>query len=531
MISTWKDSFSVISRRVLSAGTLMFMAALPSVVQAFGLEEVTAQARELARQPYQAPESNLPAEFRNMLFGDYIRIRPRPDRFTWREHDTPFKLAFYHQGMQFDSPVRINEIVDGEIQELRYNPADFDFDGLEIDPASTADLGYAGFRIIYPVNRPDKEDELMSVLGASYFRVIGEGQVYGLSGRGLAIETALPEPEEFPDFREFWIERPGAGARELVFYALMDSPRVTGAYKFTLRPGTDTVLDVESRVFLRAPVRKLGIAPLTSMFLYSPHQAPAASNFRPAIHDSNGLAMADAQNQWTWRPLHNPPHLTVSRFPMSNPRGFGLLQRGHDFWRFQDLEDRYDLRPSAWIEPRGSWGKGYVELVEIPAPDETNDNMVAFWSPERMPAVGEMQTWDYRIHWTLDEAALRQTDLAWVNQTMRGAGEVRQANLIRQTDGSISLFADFEGPALQQLPAGTTPEVDLQIQGPARLLDQVLIANPELRGWRLALRLQVDDPTQAIEIQAKLKQGGKPLSETWLHQLPRDVLTSRPGGA
>src|SRR5690606_3413126 len=227
-------------------------------------------------------------------------------------------------------------------------------------------LGYAGFRILFPVNRPDVHDEVMSLLGASYFRVIGKGQVYGLSGRGLAIDSGLPQPEEFPEFREFWIERPERGEKHMVVYALMDSPRATGAFKLTLAPDQElgAVLDVESRVFLRENVEKLGIAPLTSMFLFGPNQPLKTGNFRPAIHDSNGLAIHTGEDEWIWRPLNNPDEVTVNTYQVENPKGFGLLQRGHAFHQYEDLIDRYDIRPSAWIEPKGEWGPGQVELIE-----------------------------------------------------------------------------------------------------------------------------------------------------------------------
>jgi len=502
--------------------------AASGAVSAFTLDDVTALARERAAQPYEAPASNLPPEFSRMLFGDYIKIRPRPEAFAWREHDTPFKLAFYHQGMQFDSPVVIHEIVGDEVSEFQYDPAAFDFGGMEFDPQATSQLGYAGFRVLYPINQAEKEDEIMSVLGASYYRVIGKDQIYGLSGRGLAIETAMPHAEEFPDFRELWIERPAPGDESLVFYALLDSPRATGAYKYTLTPGEDSVLDVESRIFLREPVDKLGIAPLTSMFLFGPHQPARERNFRPAIHDSNGLAIETGEGEWLWRPLHNPPHLNISLFSVTNPRGFGLLQRGHEFWRYEDIEDRYDLRPSAWIEPRGNWGKGVVELVEIPTLDETNDNIVAFWSPERMPEPGQMQTYDYRIRWTLDEPGLLPDDLAWVDQTLSTAGEVRQANLIRELDGSLGLLVDFKGPVFATLPgdAKLRPEVD--VNGNAEVIDQLLQRNPGLPGWRLSLRVRVKDTEQPVEMRARLDHQGKPVTETWSFQIPPGELSRQP---
>ncbi len=488
--------------------------------QAFSLDDVTNRARTLVEKPYQKPASNLPPVFSSMQFGDYIKIQPRRDQFAWNDVDTPFKLGFYHQGMHFNVPVKINEVVGDQVREMKYQPERFDFGGLNFDRESTSKLGYAGFRVMYPINKENQLDEIMSVLGASYFRVIGKDQIYGLSGRGLAIDTGLSKPEEFPDFREFWIERPKPEDRHVVIYALMDSPRATGAYRFVLRPGADAVLDVQSRVFMRDTVTRFGIAPLTSMFLYGPSQRTHHHNFRPALHDSNGLAIRTGQGEWLWRPLNNPPfNVALSSFQVDNPRGFGLLQRGHEFWRYEDLKDRYDLRPSAWIEPQGDWGRGTVELIEIPTPDETNDNIVAFWSPEKMPVKGQAMQFDYRIHWTLNEPAF-MGNTAWVKQTLRSAGEITQANLIRKLDGTTGLAVDFEGPVLQQLPAGTQVAAQVSVDDNAEVIENVLVPNGPIKGWRLNLRVKVKDPTRPVEMRANLVENGRVLSETWSFQLP-----------
>ncbi len=497
---------------------------------AFSLDDVLARARTLADQPYQAPANNLPPAFRQMQFADYIKIQPRRDQMEWKDQGTPFRLAFYHQGMQFSSPVRINEIVGGAVQEIRYDPARFDFGDLKLDKSATARLGYAGFRVLYPINQAGKDDEIMSVLGASYFRVVGKGQVYGLSGRGLAIDTGLPVAEEFPAFREFWLVRPAARDKQLVFYALLDSPRATGAYRFELTPGlatSDTTLKVQARILMRGPVAKLGVAPLTSMFLFGPNQQRDPYNYRPALHDSNGLAIHTGGGEWLWRPLNNPRQLAISTFQVTNPRGFGLLQRGRAFSAFEDLKDRYDLRPSAWIVPEGDWGKGKVELVEIPTPDETNDNIVAFWTPDTLPPKGQPLRADYTIHWTLDERALLDQKLAWVKQTLRSAGEVMQPNLIRHLDGSIGLTVDFEGPVLATLPAGTPVQLQLSAGENAEILEQTLQPNPPIQGWRSQLRLKVKDPQKAVEIREALVSGGRTLSETWSYQLPPNSVPAR----
>jgi glucans biosynthesis protein len=515
------------ARRKKTQHTLLCMTSLAAVLwagqaRAFSLDDVTARARDLVEKPYTAPVSNLPPVFSGMQFADYQKMQPRADRFEWRDLSTPFRLNFYHQGMHFNAPVRINEINGSEVREIRYDPERFDFGNLSFDKGATSTLGYAGFRVMYPINQEGKDDEIMSFLGASYFRVIGKGQVYGLSSRGLAIDTAPPGGEEFPDFREFWVQRPGPQDGQLVIYALLDSPRATGAYQFILTPGgKDAVVDVQANVFVRGDIRTLGIAPLTSMFLYGPNQqSDLKRNFRPAIHDSNGLAIQTGSGEWLWRPLNNPKSLAISAFSVENPKGFGLLQRGHEFWRYEDLKDRYDLRPSAWIEPHGDWGKGKVTLMEIPTPDETNDNIVAFWTPDAPPQKGQMLQFAYRMHWTTDEPALHGQDNAWVRQTFHTDGEQLQANLIRQLDGSSAFLIDFEGPVLAKLPADAAVNAQVSVGDNAELLESTVQRNPAIKGWRVTLRVKVKNPALPVEMRAALAQGDKPLSETWSYQLP-----------
>ncbi|RYF06240.1 MAG: glucan biosynthesis protein G [Comamonadaceae bacterium] len=500
---------------------------------AFSLDDVAQQARALMEKPYAAPVSNLPPVFSTMQFADYQKMQPRTDRFEWRDLPTPFRLSFYHQGMQFNAPVRIHEITAAGVQEIKYDAERFDFGNLNVDKGATSALGYAGFRVLYPINQPDKLDEIVSFLGASYFRVIGKGQVYGLSSRGLAIDTAPPGAEEFPNFRQFWIQRPQADDRRVVIYALLDSPRVTGAYQFTVTPGgKDAVVDVQARIFARTDsIKSLGIAPLTSMFLYGPNQQSDVKrgNFRPAIHDSNGLAIHTGKGEWLWRPLNNPRQLAISAFEVENPKGFGLLQRGREFSRYEDLRDRYDLRPSAWIEPQGDWGKGHVTLMEIPTPDETNDNIVAYWTPDKPLRRGQMQQFAYRMHWTTDEPALHSAGNAWVKQTLHSESEQLQANLIRKLDGASAFLIDFEGPALAQPATAIAINPHVSVDSNAQLLGVDIQRNPAIQGWRVTVRVHVKNPALPVEIRAALMQGDKPISETWSYQIaPQPVPPAAP---
>ncbi|MBC2654683.1 glucan biosynthesis protein G [Pseudomonas sp. MSSRFD41] len=491
-------------RNVLVTGSALVCLLGAGPLMAFNLDDVSTKAKDLAGQKYEAPRSNLPAEFRDMKFADYQKIRFLSEKAEWADQKTPFKLSFYHQGMHFDTPVKINEISANSVSEIKYDPSRFDFGDLTFDPKATEKLGYAGFRVLYPINKADKQDEIMTMLGASYFRVVGKGHVYGLSARGLAIDTALPSGEEFPRFSEFWIQQPKPTDKHLVIYALLDSPRATGAYRLTLRPGADTIVDVKARVFLRDKVGKLGLAPLTSMYLFGANQPSKVLNYRRELHDSSGLSIHAGNGEWIWRPLNNPKHLAVSNFSVENPRGFGLLQRGRDFSHYEDLDDRYDKRPSAWIEPKGDWGKGTVDLVEIPTADETNDNIVAFWNPEKQPEPGQPLDFAYRLHWTMDEASLHSPDSAWVEQTLRSTGDVKQSNLIRQPDGSVAYLVDFEGPSLAALPGSTEVRSQVSVGDNAELVENNVRYNPETKGWRLTLRLKVKDPSKATELRAAL---------------------------
>ncbi len=491
-------------RKALIAGSALMCLLGSGQLWAFNLDDVAAKAKDLAGQKYEAPKSNLPAVFRDMKFADYQKIHFRTEKAEWAGEKTPFELSFYHQGMHFDTPVKINEVTATTVEEIKYDPSRFDFGDLQFDAKATEKLGYAGFRVLYPINKADKQDEIMTLLGASYFRVVGKGQVYGLSARGLAIDTALPSGEEFPRFTEFWVERPSANDKHLVIYALLDSPRSTGAYKLILRPGSDTIVDVQSKVFLRDHVSRLGIAPLTSMYLFGSNQPSRVPNYRPSLHDSEGLSIHAGNGEWLWRPLNNPKHLAVSNFSVENPRGFGLLQRNRDFGFFEDLDDNYQKRPSTWIEPKGDWGKGTVDLVEIPTADETNDNIVAFWSPEKLPEPGTPIEYEYRLHWTMDESEFHSPELGWVKQTMRSTGDVKQSNLIRQPDGSVAFLVDFEGPALAKLAPDTAVRTQVSLDDNAELVENNLRYNPEIKGWRLTLRMKVKDPGKAVEMRAAL---------------------------
>jgi glucans biosynthesis protein len=497
--------------KFLLLGLLLALAAPAS--RAFDFDDVAQRARELAAAPHKRGPG-LPKELQGLDYDRYRDIRYRPERFLWRDAKLPFELAFFHPGLYFDQPVRLHEVTADGAREIRFDPEAFDYGANKLDPAKLKGLGlgFAGFRVHYPVNTPKYKDEVLVFLGASYFRALGKGQRYGASARGLAIDTALAGGEEFPRFVEFWIERPAPGAKTLTVYALLDSRRAAGAYRFVLRPGTDTVMEVKARLFLREKVGKLALAPLTSMYLFGENQRAPYDDFRPEVHDSDGLSVQTADGEWLWRPLVNPRRLLTTSFGMSNPRGFGLMQRDRDYAHYEDTEVRHELRPSVWVAPRGDWGAGRVELVQIPVPDETNDNIVAYWVPDAPPAPGQPYDFEYRLLWQKD--AETRPSQAWVSQTRRGRGYVRKP------DDSISFVIDWEGPVFRQLPADAKVEALFTSGENGRILEVNAWPNEVSGGWRSTVRLRRLDDAKPVELRAFLRTAEGAISETWSYILP-----------
>jgi periplasmic glucans biosynthesis protein len=344
---------------------------------AASFEAVEAMAARLAAQPYKQPAS-IEGDMRRLTYDQYRALRAKPDTALWRDGKGQFRVEFFPAGFIYETPVQVFVVESGMARPLPVSPDQFDFSdtGLRQPPQK---IELAGLRLLHPLNRPDKFDEVTAFLGATYFRAVGRGQVYGGSFRGLAIDTGIGgKAEEFPLFRAFWLLKPADDAGDMTVWALLDSPSVAGAYAFTVRPGARTVLETKSVLYMRNDVQVLGLAPLTSMF-FSGKAQPTRDDYRPEIHDSDGFYIATGKGERLWRPLENPDALAVSAFQDSNPRGFGLRQRERDFDRYQDTGASLQARPSLWVEPVGDWGDGEVRLLELPTQSETNDNIAAFW--------------------------------------------------------------------------------------------------------------------------------------------------------
>ncbi len=366
--------------------------------KSFSHETVVEIAEKLSQSLFAEPQK-IPEALTKIDYSTYRKINFQKNAAVWGSTPTPFSIELFAPGFLYKELIDIDVVENGQSISMGLSESSFNVPDESIGRL-LAEIGkFAGFRLHYPINRSDYNDEFIVFQGASYFRGISKGQLYGLSARGLAINVAGPKGEEFPLFKHFWIERPSKHHDAIVVHALLDSKSVTGAYRFGIYPGAPTWMDVDVILFPRQDVQHVGMAPLTSMFMHGGIDRSDIADYRPAVHDSEGLLMENGNGEKIWRPLNNPRKLQVSAFMGENPKGFGLIQRHRQFDYYQDLEAKYHLRPSAWIEPSGDWGKGHIELFEIPSDSEANDNIVAYWKPEAGLKKGQPFAYSYRLSW------------------------------------------------------------------------------------------------------------------------------------
>jgi glucans biosynthesis protein len=467
------------------------------------------EAYRLSLAPFEAPEERLPAWTADLDWDAYQSIRFLPEHAVWAREQLPFQVQMFHLGLFYKHAVGLYEVVQGVAKPIRYARDLFAYGQRLHVPGNVGDIGFAGFRVYA---KPDFERDMFSFLGASYFRAVGDTKQYGMSARGLAVDTGLPRPEEFPEFRTFWLERPAPDSDHVMIYALLDSPSVTGAYAFVVRPGGVTVMDIEATLFPRMAMERVGIAPLTAMYQCGENDRRVSDDFRPEIHDADGLCLHAGSGEWIWRPLVNAPVLRVNSFLNENPKGFGLLQRDRNFDHYQDDGALYHLRPSVWVEPIGDWGKGAVQLVEIPTADETFDNIAAFWSPADPFAPGQERHFRYRLYWG-SEPPMSSPPAAQVISTRIGAGGIPgQKNRVP----SRKFVIDFEGDTLARLPANArvTPVITASrgsvVEPAARPLKGT-------EAWRCNFDL-ISTGKEPIDLRCYLSDGRGSLTETWLYQ-------------
>jgi len=511
-------------------GMLLYLP--PATAAAFGLPEVAAKAKQLSQKPYKKPHE-VPKKFQKLSFDQWDSIKFRSGAQLWPNGN--FHVKFRPAGYLYKYPVKIDVINTQGVHPLHYSPQMFNYSKKKLGTELPKNLGFAGFQILYPLKsatpggqtpkcqsgKPTqahdqqagkskiKPNEVLSFLGATYFRARAGCQVLGLSARGLAVNTATNSGEEFPYFTHFWLARPDRDSHAMVLYALLDSPSITGAYRFAIWPGSPTKMAVEAVLYPRSKIQKLGMAPLTSMYLYGQGRARPPGYLYPAVHDSDGLLLHAKDNQWIWRPLNDPSSLSDNDFYIQNPRGFGLMQRDRNGSHYPTIPSPYQHRPSAWVQPDGQWGKGHIELVEIPSPNENNDNITAFWVPDQPPPAHKPLRFGYTIYWQ-------------GNKPPRSpAGRVVATHInSTKSDNTTRRFAlDFKGGPLNGLKAGAKVESVIEAGDNGKIVDSGLKKDKYTGTWRLQFSVKSKDG-KPVQLRAYLAQNKKALTETWDYVMP-----------
>lgn len=463
---------------------------------------VTAAARALSRQPFKPLSDDIPAVFRALKYEQYAAIRERPGTAIWGADKIGFAIEPLHRGFIFLSPMELNLVADGQARPVIYDPSLYDFGTLAI-PKDIGEIGFSGFRVL--AQGSSGLSALAHFQGASFFRAIAPGQTLGAMARALSINTADARGEEFPAFRKVWIERPSLAAGALVIYALIDSESVTGSYRFTLRPGEATIIDTECTLFARAAVDNLGLATMSAVHLSGPLGQRRSDDLRPNVSEVAGLQILTGRGEWLWRPVTNRDTLQISAFADENPRGFGFLQRDRNFDHYQDDEQRFETRPSLWIEPIGDWSAGSLQLIEIPSDSEGNDNIIAYWKPKQPLAAGAEASYAYRQFWCWNPPEQPPLAVATQARSGRGSAPKRRRFLVEFTGDPLGMPENISAmkPALNV--------------SPGSIVTVRTFNRPDKKICRILFEIDPGNESYS-EMRLVLEAAGKPLTETWLYR-------------
>lgn len=479
---------------------------LTDVVDFQSLQKV---AQQLAAKPYEAPSQQLDPFFDGLKYDGHRQIRFKEDKALYGADANSYRVEFFHPGWMFKKPVGFFNVTEGAAQAVPFDTGLFDYGELKLPENLKKPEGYSGFRVLAPHSMQDRRFEFMVFMGASYYRAVTTELGYGISARGVAVNTIGGKPEEFPDFTHFWFEQPKKGDEYFKVFALLNGPSITGAYQFDAKPGKTTDMIVKATLFLRKPVEMLGIAPFSSMFWFGENSHPKPYDFRPEVHDSDGLQIEVQDGPSIWRPLDVSRDLRLSVFEIDRLKGFGLGERDRDFNNFQDLEAMYHRRPAVWVEPIKGFNKGSVVLVELSTGEETWDNIVAMWKPAELPKTpAEPLEFQYRLAWLEEQVPGL---LCKVISTRRGF-------VMKKADHEY--VVDFTKGGLDlKKPEDWVPDIDVKLSlGEAKVLDKRVMFNRETGGWRAFFKLDIPEKTNLLEMMCELKDGSKVISERWMYQ-------------
>jgi len=479
----------------------------------FSFEALKEEARRLIAEPYRPQSVPDPEVTGKIDYEAWGKITYNTDHALYATSKEKFPIEFFHLGKFFPKAVRVYAVEEGSAREVLYDTSYFNMPADSVAQKLSHGAGFAGFRIQEAKGGALdwKKNDWVAFLGASYFRAIGDLHQYGMSARGVALDTWVANrSEEFPGFTHVYVGPESDDG--VVLHALLEGPSIVGAYRFVMTRGKGVLMDIDCKLFLRGDFVRFGIAPLTSMYWFSETEKPRAIDWRPEVHDSDGLSMWTGSGERIWRPLNNPPRVMASAFGDDNPKGFGLIQRDRNYDHYLD-NVFYDRRPSVWVEPKGDWGKGAVQLIEIPTDDEIHDNIVAVWVPSTPAVPGSEFDFSYRLYWQADEP--HPTNLARCVATRLGNGG--QPGKPRPK-GVRKFMVEFLGGPLEKLPFGVKPEPVLwSSRGEFSYIYTEAVFDNVPGHWRAQFDLTVtgQDP---VEMRLFLKNGDEVLTEQWLYQ-------------
>jgi glucans biosynthesis protein len=465
-------------------------------------------AREMAGKPFVDDRRPLPAKLSELNYDQLRDIRYNPKESVWRRERLPFQLQFFHPGGLNRDQIGYYLVDGDDVKEFPYDSDLFDYGANKLGWMDLRHLKFSGLRIHYPLNTPEYLDELAVFLGSTYFRALPAGLLYGLSARAITINCGGESPEEFPIFKDMWIFRPGIQGNQIQVIGLFDSPSLAGVSSFVIRPGKETVMDARVAVIARTNLTHYGFAPLTSMFWFGKNGTRRFDDYRPEVHDSDGLLMQNGKNEWLWRPLENDGRVRLNSYEDINPKGFGLFQRERTYAAYQDLEANYHRRPSAWICPSGDWGKGRVKLLELPTGTEFQDNIVVFWEPERALAAGNVADFAYQVRWLGEHPSLPEL-----------------GRTVGMRTGSINMprarkfVLDYTWSTLaQDVASGAKIEPQVTVtRGLIRPLSLSSEYSPDTRTWRIAFDVIANENEPSVDLRALINKNGVTATETWTY--------------
>ncbi|WP_175517884.1 glucan biosynthesis protein [Thiothrix caldifontis] len=500
--------------------TLLMLPVLSAQADTGCFNHVKQVAEQLSTQPF-TKTPMMKVDTGRITYDHYQHIKFRRDETFWRAEELPFQLEFMHPGMHFIHPIQLFTWENGKAQPLNFSSRYFDYsevDFLNLEQ-DEPNMGFTGFRILSKLgktNEGDMHSETLVFQGASYFRALGQEQKYGLSARGLAINTSLEGQEEFPDYTQFWLEKPTKDAKSMVFCALLDSASTTGATRFVLTPGKNTEMEVETQLYPRKDMAEIGIAPLTSMFFHGENSQQHYGDYRPEVHDSDGL-LVQQNKDWFWQPLVEVPYFNLQSLPFPHVSGFGLMQRDRDFDHYQDLEAWYHQRPSVWVEPLEDWGKGSIQLLRLHTQSDIVDNIVAYWKSDAGNAFRHLH---YRLSWRSDEPAAHTLGKVVATRATNKAVDGLPGH-----KGRIRFIVDFTDVPKQ--PANAWPQAEVTLNGVGQTKPPAIQENPYVNGWRVIAAVFPETCDKPMTATIRLTDGVNPLSETWSYPIPESLCNAQ----